>query len=123
MGAIIYLKDLVKIGKLINKPIKHKNMKRISTIIKGLAKVRNMTSSSGNDIANQFIINTNDATIFQSYSSIIAIKTGGQTILDSYYWDYSTTTGKYRNIFLGMNKKETEQLIKSGSIKLADLNK
>ena len=29
-------------------------------------------------------------------------------------WDYSRTTGKYRNEFLNCNKKELEQMIKDG---------
>lgn len=82
----------------------------------------NMQSNRGNDIPNQFIIETNDSVIFQSYSSIIAVKENGFLFLDENKWDYSNTTGKYRNQFLGMNKKQTEELIESGSIKLVDLN-
>ena len=37
-------------------------------------------------------------------------------------WDYSVTTGKYRNQFLGENKAETLKKIKSGEYKLAKLN-
>ena len=73
---------------------------------------------------------------FQSYDSVIATKTywreedikgiaGAKTLeieLDEKYWDYSTTTGKYRNIFLGEDKKETEKKIKSGEYKLTNLN-
>lgn len=64
----------------------------------------------------------------QSYSSIIAKKMicrlSGKIyiILDKTYWNYSKTTGKYRNIFLGETKKETEKKIKSGEYILADLN-
>lgn len=97
-------------------------MKRITTIIKDLPRVENMTSSRGNDVPNQFIIYTKDSVIFQSYSSIIAVVNNGRTILDRETWDYSTTTGKYRNQFLGMNKKEIEESIKQGKIKLANLN-
>jgi hypothetical protein len=62
------------------------------------------------------------ATFFCSYSTIIAAEIQGKTYLDKSKWDYSVTTGKYRNQFLGLNKKETEALIKSGSIKLVNLN-
>ena len=88
-------------------------------------KVSNMTSSRGNKIANQFIISTPKEEIFQSYGSIIAKenKATGKITLDRYYWDYSVTTGKYRNDFLGENKKETEQKIASGEYKLANLNR
>lgn len=42
--------------------------------------------------------------------------------LDREMWDYSTTTGKYRNQFLGETKRETEKKIKSGEYVLTDLN-
>lgn len=85
-------------------------------------KVENMTSSNGNDIPNQFIIRTDKGTYFQSYQSIIAFKSKGVVTLDRNKWDYSKTTGKYRNQFLGETKKETEAKIKSGTYKLDDLN-
>ena len=37
-------------------------------------------------------------------------------------WDYSKTTSKYRNIFLNMTTKETQEEIKNGNIKTANLN-
>ena len=37
-----------------------------------MVKVRNMISSNGNAVANQFEIETDDATYLQSYDSIIA---------------------------------------------------
>ena len=85
-------------------------------------KVRNMTGRSGQPVKNQFIIEDGKSTIFQSYDSIIAMKSGVRTYLDKYRWDYSTTTGKYRNQFLGMNKKQIEQAIKDRAIYLVDLN-
>ena len=85
-------------------------------------KVRNMTGRSGQPVKNQFILEDGKSTIFQSYDSIIAMKSGERTYLDKYRWDYSTTTGKYRNQFLGMNKKQIEQAIKDGAIYLVDLN-
>jgi hypothetical protein len=86
-------------------------------------KVENMTGSNGNDIPNQFIIRTDKGTYFQSYQSIIAFKANDRSIiLDRDKWDYSKTTGKYRNQFLGETKKETEAKIKDGTYKLDDLN-
>lgn len=79
-------------------------------------------SYSGGIIANQFIIRTDTATYFQSYSSVIVCKTHGKTYLDKSYWDYSRTTGKYRNVFLGENKKVTMEKIKSGEYILTNLN-
>ena len=91
-------------------------------------KVENMTSPKGNKVPNQFIIeNCNGETWFQSYNSMIAklyIDPAGQkhVHLDKTYWDYSVTTRKYRNIFLGETKKETQAKIDSGEYVLTDLN-
>ena len=86
-------------------------------------KVKNITSSNGNSIPNQFIIRTPEGTYFQSYDSIIAVKkTSGKICLDETYWDYSQTTGKYRNQFLGESKRDTEKNIKEGIYKLSNLN-
>ena len=87
-------------------------------------KVHNMTSSNGNKIANQFVIELGiDEEIFQSYKTIIAHKKGAEITLDSDYWDYSRTTSKYRNAFLGENTDRTRQKIKDGTYKLTNLNK
>ncbi len=63
---------------------------------------------------------------FQSYDSIIAIITKWQDRtkieIDAGKWDYSKTTGKYRNLFLGETKKETKKKIKSGEYLLSNLN-
>lgn len=86
-------------------------------------KVYNMESPNGNKVANQFEIYTNEGKYFQSYRSIIAFKNNkGQVFLDDYYWDYSRTTGKYRNIFLNESIVETRKKIKSGEYKLKELN-
>ena len=86
--------------------------------------VKNMTSASGNPIANQFEIRTKKGVYFQSYDSIIVfIDNKRQVFLDTYYWDYSNTTGKYRNIFLGENITETRRKIRSKEYILKDLNK
>ena len=85
--------------------------------------VTNMVSNKGNKIANQFVIYTTEGSIFQSYNSTIVKIENGKTYLDINKWDYSKTTGKYRNIFLNENKKQTEEKIKSGEYILTDLNK
>jgi hypothetical protein len=89
-------------------------------------KISNMTSSRGNVVPNQFIIHTPEATYFKSYDSIIIITFFDSSkrivVLDKNYWDYSKTTSKYRNKFLGKTTKEIKSLIGSGEYLLMDLN-
>ena len=98
-------------------------------------KVENITSNNGNKIANQFIVTDkhemgNKIEYFQSYNSMIAKKIYNdlgcdvvETFLDKKYWNYSNTTGKYRNIFLNETIKDTRAKIKNGTYILTDLNK
>jgi len=84
-----------------------------------------ISTSSYNPIANQFIINDGKGNeYFQSYQSIIVKRANdGKTYLDEYYWDYSRTTGKYRNQFLGDTSiAETRRKIKDGTYILTSLN-
>lgn len=98
-------------------------------------KLYNMKSSNGKEVPNQFIMseeghgangNFIKKEVFQSYKSIIAERIAWDdridVTLDVNCWDYSTTTGKYRNQFLGENKQETQKKIDSGEYKLANLN-
>lgn len=94
-----------------------------------------MKVSNAWGVPNQFLIEEKGGIMgnfisrqtFQSYDSVIAVITRWQdrtdVVLDGQYWDYSVTTGKYRNKFLGENKAETERKIKEGIYKLEDLNK
>ena len=100
-------------------------------------RVTNLTSPrTGAKVANQFVIEDErlddsgsyGIEVFQSYDSIIAEKRcypdgSKRIILDEYYWDYSVTTGKYRNQFLGENKAETQAKIDCGKYELENLNK
>lgn len=86
-------------------------------------KVYNMAGKSGRKVPNQFEVQDDEGRIyFQSYQSVIAVKDNGRITLDRTKWDYSKTTGRYRNQFLGETKKETERKIADGTYTLADLN-
>ena len=86
-------------------------------------KVQNMKNSKGNIVKNQFIIEGDDGSLtFQSYNTVIAMKKEGKIYLDPLNWDYSVSTGKYRNIFLHETKKETERKIKEKIYILKVLN-
>ncbi len=86
-------------------------------------KVRNMDGRHG-PVKNQFVITGDDGTeTFQSYSTAIARRSpDGHITLDADSWDYSVTTGKYRNLFLGESKAETQKKIDSGVYTLINLN-
>lgn len=88
-------------------------------------KVKNMQSDrSGRSVANQFIVETANGDYFQSYDSMIAFRSNtGKVTLDEHYWNYSVTTEKYRNQFLGEDIAETRKKIASGDYDLADLNR
>ena len=64
-------------------------------------KVRNMVSThSGREVANQFIIEHDGNTYFQSYESLIAkVDANGNVTLYPDF-DYSMTTSKYLRSFL-----------------------
>ena len=89
-------------------------------------KVKNMISPNGNKVINQFIIidDEHDTVTFQSYNSeIIRIDYHNKTITVFYDYDYSTTTGRYRNQFMrdyGFrdmdNKKNFEYYMELGAI-------
>jgi len=87
-------------------------------------KVTNIKSpNNGNSIPNQFLIQTPRGVYFQSYQSIIAyMPIKGKIKLDSYFWNYSRTTSKYRNYFLNETTKETQKKIDSKEYILTDLN-
>lgn len=73
--------------------------------------------------ANQFIITTSEGNYLQSYSSIIVfVDNKGNAFLDEKFWDYSRTTGKYRNQFLNEDKKTTLKKLQNGTYKYANLN-
>lgn len=94
-----------------------------------------MLSAKGNFVPNQFVLieqgegwngNFIKRETFQSYDSIIAIKTTWSDRvdieLDEQTWNYSRTTSKYRNMFLGESTQDTKDKIKAGVYKLTNLN-
>lgn len=93
-------------------------------------KVKNMENKNGRAVPNQFIITDGRPVfkqVFQSYDSIIVEKLwepghGWRVRLDRDTWDYSKTTGRYRNQFLDETKKETQAKIDSGEYVLTNLN-
>lgn len=83
------------------------------------ARVSHLTTPAGGDATNQFCIETPDATIFQSYNSIIAIQLRSPqedepSVILGRLWDCSNTTMKYLKQFLGHGAAETRKRIDKG---------
>lgn len=87
-------------------------------------------------VKNQFVNESDDLDIFQSYDSIIASydKKSKTLTLDSHRWDYSRTTIKYLYRFINeycynvfccdiRAKDQIKYLINNNKILLKDLNK
>ena len=82
-----------------------------------------LATKFGNGPKDQEIVFKNGAEYFVSYgTNIVRYESKDSIILDKNYWDYSATTGYYRNQFLGEGIAETRKNIKSGVYKLAELN-
>ena len=65
---------------------------------------------------------SNGWNILKSYNTTIAMRKGQEVIIDSKYYNYSASTGKHRNYFLGETLKDTDKKIKNGEYQTADLN-
>lgn len=87
---------------------------------------------TGNDVANQFRIYTDEGVVFQSYKTTICVKTKGQTYLNNKMieikrgqekeaWKSSKTTSKWLRIFLNEDKETINNKIESGEYILTDL--
>jgi len=93
--------------------------------------VENMTSRSGNIVPNQIILSDITGKTFVSYGSKIVFQSKTRAddglpleiVVDENYWDYSRTTGKYRNEFMSMGVQDVRDHIKDGRIKLGNLNR
>ncbi|MDY0138255.1 MAG: hypothetical protein RBR50_01025 [Candidatus Izemoplasmatales bacterium] len=87
-------------------------------------RISNIIGLNGKAIANQYILtHDNGDKYFQSYDSIIAVKkANGDILLDEKSWNFSSTTAKYRNVFLNETTKGTQKKIDAGIYKLANLN-
>lgn len=84
-------------------------------------KISNLINSKGDAVKNQFIIQSEDGIIFQSYQSKI-IKVKGNYIYVYKNYNYSRTTAKHRNKFLSdllgidINSKMVEKMLENGKI-------
>ena len=86
-----------------------------------------MLTSNGKPAKDQYVLTYEDgSTAFESYGTLIAhrpVNYPKQPIrLDRDAWNYSITTARYRNRFLGEATAETRKRIKNGQYELAALN-
>lgn len=86
---------------------------KIKEIMNKIVSVSNMRGNSGREVPNQFRISGDGWALLQSYRSPIAMVYHGITYIFKNY-DYSQTTGVYRNQFLGEGIAETRAKLKSG---------
>lgn len=86
-----------------------------------------MLTSSGKPAKDQYVVTYDDgSTAFESYGTTIAVRPVDYPKkpirLDRDKWNYSITTARYRNRFLGEATAATRKRIKSGQYVLANLN-
>ena len=79
-------------------------------------KVQNV-KNNGREVPNQIEIfyekDNKYYKIFQSYSSMIIKWENGRIIEVGSNWEYSKTTGKYRNLLTNTTKKEFEKMLQN----------
>jgi len=71
---------------------------------------------------NQIVVRNSENVFFNSYGTNIVKIEDGKMFLDEKFYNYSKTTTKYRNQFLGLTTKEVEKNIKNGIFLLINLN-
>ena len=81
-----------------------------------------ISERSGEAVRNQYEIVFEHGYAFQSYNSLIGIRTGGKLYLTEKH-DFSTTTSKYCTAWCGYNGKERRAGLKDGTISLLDSSK
>ena len=79
-----------------------------------ICKVQNLASPcSGRGIPNQYELQMENGTAFQSYGSLVAVRMHGNLYLTGYH-DYSKTTSKYTTEWTGYSTKERREGLKTG---------
>ena len=88
-------------------------------------KIYQLINDKGNPARNQFVVEKDGKTYFQSYDTIIAEKNGRKVKLSS-AWNQSKTTRKHLYIFLRQEsfpiygKNDALKAIKSGEFKVVE---
>lgn len=82
--------------------------------------VENLPSRNGqNSTPNQFDITFENGSVFQSYSSLIAVKIGGELYLSRKH-DFSNTTNRFCTAWSGRSLSERRAGLENGTITLID---
>lgn len=90
------------------------NKSEVLNKLGNFVRVKNLESPrTGRAVANQFEIVYENGRVFQSYNTLIGVRTGGNLYLTSAH-EYSTTTSKYCTEWCGFNLKERRDGLKSG---------
>jgi hypothetical protein len=87
-------------------------------------RVSQLINSGGRPVPNHFVIEYNGFKWLQSYNALVArIDVESEEVeLDQNYWEYSKTTARHRNAFLGMDNSEVKRHVDDGTFRLVDLN-
>ena len=87
-------------------------LKKLGNIVR----VTNLCSPrSWRPVANQYELQHENGSAFQSYDSLIAVRMDGTLYLTDYH-DYSNTTSKYATEWTGRNTKERRKGLQDGRI-------
>lgn len=84
---------------------------------KTIKKIKNLTK-------NQVVVQFSDGSeIFNSYGkNIVEYSKNHKIYFDKKYWNFSNTTSKWRNKYMGVDSKWVKDAIKNGIVKFKDLN-
>lgn len=90
-------------------------------------RVSNLINDKGNEVRNQFVIETANGTYFQSYESVVARIDNSNVLTFGENWGYSNTTLKHLHKFLrdyGYDDTyaKLRKRIDSGEIKIVNLS-
>ena len=73
-------------------------------------------------MSNMQVEQTPSGLILKSYNKVIAIQDADGITLDSYYYNYSVTTARHLNKFLGLDSNSFKKALKANKFKFTNLN-
>ena len=94
------------------------SIKQLKSKLGNFISVENATSRNGmNTAPNQFILQYDNGSLFQSYKTPVAAYVNGELYINVKSHAYSTTTNRFVKQYTELSKSEREKGIADGSIK------